>query len=111
MPVLAGRSLEGLNLLQVPVGHDLGQEPVGLADPCLSGLYPGFGAMGLGVDRRNAGMLAELGRLDPFEAEEVEPDTGPAQFAIEGLDRLQDALGAMEMTPAHGSDADDWGNP
>ena len=53
-------------------------------------------------------MLAQFGGSDLFEAEEVELDGCPAQFAIQRLDDLQNALGPVEVPPAHGSYADDW---
>ena len=77
MAILAGRSLEGFELLQVPLSHDLGEEVVGLADPGLQRLDPGFGAVCLGVDRCHTRMLAELGGPDPFEAEQVELEGPP----------------------------------
>jgi hypothetical protein len=104
MAVLAGRSLKGLYLLQVPFGHDLGEEPVGLAHPCLSGLCP----VGLGVHGCHARMLAQFGRPYPFEAEQVKPDGCSAQFAVQGLNDLQNALWAVEMPSAHRADANDW---
>ena len=103
MAILAGRSLEGFELLQVPLSHDLGEEAVGLADPGLQRLDPGFGAVCLGVDRCHTRMLAELGGPDPFEAEQVELEGGPAQLPVERLDGLQDALWAMEVPSTHGA--------
>ena len=78
MAVLAGRSLKGLYLLQVPFGHDLGEELVGLAHPGFPGLCP----VGLRVHGCHAGMLAELGRSDPFEPKQVKPDIGPTQPGV-----------------------------
>jgi hypothetical protein len=92
VPVLAGRSLQGRYLLQVPLGHDPGQELIGLADPGLPRLDAGFGAIGLGADGGDTGMLAQLGRPDAFEAKQVEPDIRPSEFPVERLDNLQDTL-------------------
>jgi hypothetical protein len=107
MAVLAGRSLKGLYLLQVPFGHDLGEELVGLANPGFPRLNPGLCPVGLGVHGCHAGMLAELGSPYPFEAEEVKPDGCSAQFAVQGLNDLQNALWAVEVPSAHGADTDD----
>jgi hypothetical protein len=82
MAVLAGRSLKGLYLLQVPFGDDLDEELVGLAHPGFPRLNPGLCPVGLGVHGCHAGMLAELGRSDPFEPKQVKPDIGPTQPGV-----------------------------
>lgn len=107
MAVFAGRSLKGFDLLQVPFGHDLGEEAVGFADPGFPRLDPGLRAVGLRVDGRHAGMLAEFGRPYTFETEQVKLDAGPAEFPVEGFDDLQNALRPMKVPPAHGADAND----
>lgn len=48
-----------------------------LLNPGLPRLDLGLSVVGLGVHGGDAGMVAEFGRPDPFEAEEVKLDGGP----------------------------------